>query len=449
MESEGEVAIIDPLREVQPYIDKANERGAKIKYIFETHFHADFVSGHLDLAEKTGAQIVYGPTAETGYDTIVAKDGQTFQLGKVTIEVMHTPGHTPESSTFLLRDETGKEHCIFTGDTLFIGDVGRPDLAIKGSLTQEDLAGQLYDSLRSKILPLPDDVLVYPAHGAGSACGKNMSSETFSTLGEQKANNYALQEMSKEEFVKELTTGILPPPAYFPKAAMLNKNGYESIDEVVSSGTEPLTPAQAKERQENGALILDTRSKQAFHQGFIKNSVFIGIDGGFGPWVGTVILDNQQEIVILADEGREEEVATRLARVGYDNTVGFIEGGYDAWKECGYETDYIPSIKASELEKLMAEGNLNLVDSRKPSEYEAEHASCAVSNPLDFIHEHIGDYDPSEKYYVHCRSGYRSLIYTSLMKKHGINNVVDIDGGFQAIQKTGIPTTEFACQKSA
>lgn len=446
IESNGEAAIIDPLREVDQYIEMADKNGAKIKYIFETHFHADFVSGHVDLANKTGAKIVFGPTAETGYDTITAEDGQEFKIGDLMLVVLHTPGHTPESATFLLKDETGKDHCIFTGDTLFIGDVGRPDLAIKSDVTQEDLAGMLYDSLRSKIMPLADDVIVYPAHGAGSACGKNISAETSATLGDQKKNNYALQDISREEFIKELTTGILPAPAYFPKAAMLNKDGYESIDEVIDGGTKGLSPEEAYRYQTEGALVLDTRGKSDFHQGFIKESIFIGIDGGFAPWVGTVILDNTQPIVIVADEGREEEVATRLARVGYDNSLGYIKGGFNAWKEAGYPTDQISSIPATELEEILKDNEVNLIDARKPSEYDAEHSSSAVNKPLDFIHNDLPSFDAEEKYFVHCRSGYRSLIYSSIMKKHGIKNVVDIDGGFVAMQKTGIDMTDFECQ---
>jgi len=445
IESNGEAAIVDPLREVQQYVDMAAKNGVKIKYIFETHFHADFVSGHVDLARQTGAEIVFGPSAETGFEAIIAEDGQEFSIGDLSLKVMHTPGHTLESSTYLLRDTEGKDHCIFTGDTLFIGDVGRPDLAIKSALSQEDLAGMLYESLRNKIMPLSDEVIVYPAHGAGSACGKNMSSETFATLGDQKKNNYALQDISKEEFIRELTTGILPPPAYFPKAALLNKNGYENIEEVVIAGTTKLTPEEALKCQKNGALILDTRSKTEFHKGFIKDSIFIGIDGGFAPWVGTVILDNQQEIVILADEGRQSEVATRLSRVGYDNSIGYIHGGYRAWLDAGLETDAITTIPATELQQLLIGSSINLIDSRKPSEYEAQHARVASNNPLDFIHEQLERYNKDEKYYVHCRSGYRSLIYTSILKKNGIHDVVDIEGGFVAMEQTGIEMTDLSC----
>jgi glyoxylase-like metal-dependent hydrolase (beta-lactamase superfamily II)/rhodanese-related sulfurtransferase len=449
IESNGEAAIVDPLREVQQYVDMAKNNNVKIKYIFETHFHADFVSGHVDLAKKTGAQIVFGPTAETGFEIIRASDGQEFSIGDLTLKVLHTPGHTPESTTYLLKDMNGKDHCIFSGDTLFIGDVGRPDLAIKGALTQEDLAGLLYDSLRDKILPLADDVIVYPAHGAGSACGKNMSSETYATLGNQKKTNYALQALSKAEFVKELTTGILPPPAYFPQAAKLNKEGYHNVDDVVRQGSRSMSAQEAHERQAKGALILDTRNKSAFHKGFVKGSIFIGIDGGFAPWVGTVILNNEQEIVVLADPGREEEVATRLARVGYDNAVGYVEGGFEAWQAMGFEIDFIPSIGAEELFQLTQVNEINLIDARKPSEFEAEHASIAVNKPLDFIHNELSTLDKNERYYVHCRSGYRSLIYTSLLKAAGIKDVIDIDGGYVAMQETAIPVTDFSCQSES
>lgn len=446
IESNGEAAIVDPMREVQQYIDMANANGVKIKYIFETHFHADFVSGHVDLAEKTGAKIVFGPTAKTEFDSIIATDGQIFNVGDLSIEVMHTPGHTVESSTYLLKDERGKDFCIFSGDTLFIGDVGRPDLAIKSDVTKEDLAGMLFDSLRSKIMPLANDVIVYPGHGAGSSCGKNMSSETYATLGDQKENNYALQDISREDFVKELTTGIMPAPQYFPKAAMLNKNGYTSIDEVVSKGANALRPSEVLKLQEEGALILDTRSKEDFHEGFIKGSIFIGIDGGFAPWVGTVIKDNKQPIIIIVEAGREEEVTIRLSRVGYDNTIGYLQGGYESWKAAGLQVDEITSILAPDLANLLKEKkDLNLIDARKPSEFEAEHSCSAINRPLDFISSEIDGFQKDEKYYVHCRTGYRSLIYTSIMKKNGIANVVDVEGGFEAMQETDIAMTEFVC----
>ncbi|MBL4706466.1 MAG: MBL fold metallo-hydrolase [Flavobacteriales bacterium] len=446
IESNGEAVIIDPLREVQQYVDLAEKNGVQIKYIFETHFHADFVSGHVDLAKKTGAKIVFGPTATTDFESITAEDGQEFAIGDLTLKVLHTPGHTLESSTFLLKDENGKDYCIFSGDTLFIGDVGRPDLAIKSDLTKEDLAGMLFDSLRNKIMPLSDDVIVYPAHGAGSACGKNMSAETFATLGNQKQNNYALQDISREDFITEVTTGIMPAPAYFPKAALLNKNGYESIDEVVSSGTKSLSALEVKELQEQGALVLDTRGKVDFHNGFIKDSIFIGIDGGFAPWVGTVLVDNKQPIIIVADQGRETEVVTRLSRVGYDNTVGYLAGGFGSWTAAGYPSDTVSSIPASELEEILKDNKINLIDSRKPSEYEAEHASSAINQPLDFIHNEVSSYKNDEKYYVHCRSGYRSLIYTSILKRNGIENVIDVEGGFVAMLETNISMTQYECQ---
>jgi len=445
IESNGEAAIIDPLREVQQYIDMANANGVKIKYIFETHFHADFVSGHVDLAEKTGAQIVFGPTAKTDFDSIIATDEQVFTVGDLSIKVLHTPGHTMESSTFLLKDEDGKDYCIFSGDTLFIGDVGRPDLAIKSDVTKEDLAGMLFDSLRTKIMTLADDVIVYPAHGAGSACGKNMSSETFATLGNQKENNYALQDLSKAEFVKEVTTGIMPPPSYFPKAAMLNKTGYKSIDDVVSKAGNALKPEEVLKLQADGALVLDTRSKEDFHDGFVKGSIFIGIDGSFAPWVGTVIKDNAQPIIIVADQDRVEEITIRLSRVGYDNTIGYLDGGYQAWQEASLPVDKIESIAADELSEILKENKINLIDARKPSEFDAEHSCTATNRPLDFISTEIESYNSSQKYYVHCRTGYRSLIYTSILKQSGITDVVDIEGGFVAMQEADISMSEFQC----
>ena len=451
IESEGEVAIIDPLRETEPYIKKAQNAGHKIKYILETHFHADFVSGHVDLSQKSGAQIIYGPGAKTNYDIYEAKDGETFNLGKVQIRVLHTPGHTLESSTYLLIDENGKNHAIFTGDTLFIGDVGRPDLAQKaGSITQEDLAGMLYDSLQQKIMILEDDVIVYPAHGAGSACGKNMSKETFDTLGNQKQTNYALKAEDKADFIAKVTDGLLPPPQYFAKNAMLNKSGYESLDTVLERGVIPLNPQkfEAVVNQE-GAIVLDTRSPQNFVKGFIPNSIFIGIDGSFAPWVGTLITDIKQAMVIIVDEGRAEEVVIRLSRVGYDNTLGYLEGGVEAWKNAGKELDSIESIDAPTLEKIMQENsNTQVIDVRKPSEYDAEHAEKADNVPLDFINEHMGNLQRNEKYYLHCAGGYRSVIMASILKARGFENLVNIEGGFGAMKKTTIPMTDFACQAS-
>jgi len=424
IESGGEAVIIDPLRETTPYLDKLKETGAKLKYIFETHFHADFVSGHLDLAKQTGATIVYGPMAEPEYDIHSAEDGELIQVGQISFTVLHTPGHTMESSTFLLKDETGKEYAIFTGDTLFLGDVGRPDLAIKqGAVTKEDLAGHLFDSLRTKIMPLADDVLVYPAHGAGSACGKNLSKETFGFLGDQKKLNYALREdMTREDFVKEVTSGLTPPPQYFAKNAMMNKGGYESFDAVLQKGNTPLTPSVFEALAESEeALILDVRDREDFSVAHIPNSIFIGIDGSFAPWVGALILDIKQPILLVTPTGREEEVVTRLARVGYDNTLGYLDGGLAAWQAENRETDYIENISATELEALMNEGEVReILDTRTPAEYLSEHLDVAINYPLDYINgSRMNALIRNETYYLHCGSGYRSLIAASILRARG------------------------------
>ncbi|RME97671.1 MAG: MBL fold metallo-hydrolase [Bacteroidetes bacterium] len=430
VESEGEAAIIDPLREPQPYLERAARNGARIKYIFETHFHADFVSGHLDLAKKTGATIVYGPHAATNYDIYTAKDGEELKVGKLTFKVLHTPGHTLESATYLLRDENGKDYAIFSGDTLFLGDVGRPDLAIKqGELTKEDLAGYLYDSLRTKIMPLADDVIVYPAHGAGSACGKNLSSETWGYLGDQKKTNYALRaDMTKEEFIREVTEGLLPPPQYFAKNAMLNKIGYASFEQVMTKADTPLTPAQFEAvAASSGALILDVRDRADFVRGFIPNSVFIGLDGAFAPWVGALITDIQQPILLVAPAGKEAEAATRLARVGYDNTLGYLEGGITAWEAEGRPLDQIETIDAAGLVKrYQADPRINILDVRKPGEWEAGHLVMATHFPLDFINNHMDQLDAAQTYYLHCRSGYRSTIAVSILKARGYHNLVNV-----------------------
>lgn len=448
IESNGEAAIVDPLRETKPYIEKAAKEGAKIKYIFETHFHADFVSGHLSLAEKTDATIVFGPTAKTAYEAHIAKDNEVFQIGKVTITVLHTPGHTQESVTFLLKDEEGNDYAIFSGDTLFIGDVGRPDLAVKSDLTREDLAGMLFDSLRNKIMPLADNVIVYPAHGAGSACGKNMSKETFDSLGNQKKTNYALKaDMSKEDFIKEVTAGLLTPPQYFPQNVKMNKEGYENIETILEKGTLPLSPQLFEEIvNAEGALMLDTRAPQVFKDSFIPNSINIGVDGGFAPWVGALILDLKQPIVIIAEEGREEEVITRLSRVGYDNTLGFLDGGLEAWKEAGKEVDLIVSITANELKTKLTE-DINVIDVRKGGEYKAEHIDSdkMTHKPLDFINTEWSDLIKGETYYIHCAGGYRSMIAASILKSRGFENIIDIKGGFKAIKEAEIKTTEFIC----
>ncbi len=449
IESKGEAAIIDPLREVSPYIDKANERGAKIKYVFETHFHADFVSGHVDLAKKAKAEIVFGPNAETTYNITKANDGDKFHIGDLEIEVLHTPGHTMESTTYLLKDENGKDYTIFTGDTLFIGDVGRPDLAVKSDLTKEDLAGHLYDSLRNKILPLANDILVYPAHGAGSACGKNMSKETFSTLGEQKESNYALQEMTKEAFIKEVTEGIAPPPQYFPKNVMLNKTGYANIENVIEKGKKALDVEDFKHLASKGALILDTRSQEAFVEKHIERSVFIGLDGSFATWVGALIEDLETPFILVVEEGREEEAVTRLARVGYDNAMGYLKGGIDAWEKAGEVTRSLQQISLADFAEKAKSKNINILDVRKPSEFEAEHVEGAENFPLDFINGAFKKLDTTKEYYVHCKGGYRSVIAHSILKKHGFNQLIDVEKGMDGILTTDAPITEFVCPSKA
>jgi hydroxyacylglutathione hydrolase len=449
IESEGEAVVIDPLREVEPYLQKAESNKAKIKYVFETHFHADFVSGHVDLSKKTGAPIVYGPNANPGFKAQIAYDGEQFKVGKVTFKVLHTPGHTMESTCYLLKDENGKDVALFSGDTLFIGDVGRPDLAQKAAhMTQEELAGTLYDSLRNKIMTLAEDIIVYPAHGAGSACGKNMSKETTDTLGHQKQTNYALRaDMSREEFIKEVTAGLAPPPAYFPLNVMLNKQGYESIDEVMKRGQHALSPEEFETAaNETGAIVLDTRDAQAFAKGFIPNSINIGIDGSFAPWVGALIPDIKQEILIVTDEGREEEVITRLARVGYDYTIGYLKGGINAWKATGKDIDTIQSISAEELSGHMKNGTVNILDVRKEGEYISEHVEGAENTPLDNINDHMSLINKDKTYYVHCAGGYRSMIFTSILKSRGFENLIDVKGGFKAIKESGqLPVTDYVC----
>ena len=449
IESEGEAVVIDPLREVEPYVQKAQRNNAKIKYVFETHFHADFVSGHVDLAKQTGATIIYGPTATPSFKAHIAADGEEFRIGKVSFKVLHTPGHTMESSCYLLKDETGKDVALFSGDTLFIGDVGRPDLAQKAAhMTQEELAATLYDSLRTKVMPLADDIIVYPAHGAGSACGKNMSKETTDTLGHQKQTNYALRaNMTKEEFVKEVTEGLTTPPAYFPLNVMLNKQGYESITEVMERGRHALAPeAFETAANETGALILDTRDPQVFAKGFIPNSINIGIDGSFAPWVGALIPDIKQEILLVTDEGREEEVITRLARVGYDYTIGYLKGGFDAWKKAGKETDSIKSVTAEALAAKLKKEAVPVIDVRKPGEFVSEHVQDAINMPLDNINEHLASLDKNQTYYVHCAGGYRSMIFNSILRARGFTNLIDIQGGFKAIKDSGaLPVTDYVC----
>ena len=447
IESNGEAVIIDPLRETEPYIERATSDNAKIKYVLETHFHADFVSGHLDLAKKTGATIVYGPTAEPNFDAYIAKDEEELKVGNITIKVLHTPGHTMESTTYLLKDENGNDYAIFTGDTLFLGDVGRPDLAIKqGEITREDLAGFLFDSLRNKIMPLADNVIVYPGHGAGSACGKKMSKETEGTLGDQKMFNYALRaDMTKEEFVKEVTTGLVAPPQYFPKNAMMNKMGYESIDEVRERGVKPLTIKGFKAAWEmEEALVLDTRSREEFAKGFIPGSIFIGLDGSFANWVGVLITDLKQPILFIAEDGREEEVVTRLARVGYDNSIGYLEGGFETWKAAGEEVDFIEEVSPVVFAELFKrKQDLNVLDVRKESEYNAEHLVGVENFPLDFINKNMNQIDRDDKYYLHCVSGYRSLVAASILKARGIHGVINVQKGYEELSKLDLERTEF------
>lgn len=447
IESKGEAVIIDPLREIQPYIEKAEKDGAKIKYVLETHFHADFVSGHVDLAKATGAQIVFGPNAAPTFESHIATDGEVLHVGDVTITVLHTPGHTMESTTYLLKDELGKEYAIFTGDTLFIGDVGRPDLAAKSHLTVEDLASHLYDSLRNKIMTLPDEVLVYPAHGAGSACGKNMSKETWDTLGNQKKFNYALRaDMSKEEFIKEVTDGLLPPPGYFPLNVKMNKEGYDSIDEVLERGLQALDPdAFEAAANETGALVLDTRKPEVFVHGFVPNSISIGVDGNFAPWVGALIPDIKQPLLIITEPGREEEVVTRLARVGYDYAFGYLKGGFETWKAAGKEVDTIESISAKTFSSLFHNETIEVVDVRKPGEYQSEHVKGALNLPLDYINNHLAEFKKERTLYLHCAGGYRSVIAASILKARGWDKLVNIEGGFKAIADTDVPRTEYVC----
>ncbi len=439
IESQGEVAIVDPLREVNPYIERSEKDHAKIKYIFETHFHADFVSGHLTLAKQTGAPIVFGPTASPNFDAVTATDGQVFQLGKITVTALHTPGHTMESTTYLLKDENGKDYAIFSGDTLFLGDVGRPDLAQKATkMSKEELAGLLYESLQNKIIPLADDVIVYPAHGAGSACGKNMMKETVDTLGNQKKVNYALRKgITKEAFVREVTDGLLPPPAYFPFNVKMNKEGYEDIEVVVKRGVKPLNPDDfERTANQTGALILDVRSPQEFAGSHIPRSIFIGIDGSFAPWAGALIKDVNQPILLVAPSGREEETITRLSRVGFDNTIGFLRDGIDAWEKAGKETDSIKSISAGAFEKIYLAAQPPVFDVRKDTEYEVSHLKNAENTPLDNLNDFLKQFPSGENFYIHCAGGYRSIIAASILKSRGIHNLIDIAGGFGAMKDT-------------
>jgi hydroxyacylglutathione hydrolase len=449
--SNGEAAIIDPLRETQPYLDRLEKDGVTLKYIFETHFHADFVSGHVDLSQKTGAPIVYGPTAAPAFDAVVAADNQLFKLGNVTIKVLHTPGHTLESTCYLLIDEQGKEYALFSGDTLFLGDVGRPDLAQKAAnMTQEELAGMLYESLYTKILPLPDDLIVYPAHGAGSACGKNMMKETVDTLGNQKRMNYALNQPNKDAFIKAVTDGLLPPPAYFGMNVAMNKQGYESFDAVLSNALTPLSAEEFEMAAEStGALILDTRPAKAFYKGFIPQSINIGLSGDFAPWVGALIVDVKQPLLLIVEEGKEEEAVTRLSRVGFDHVIGFLKGGFETWKAANKEIDTVHRISAEQFATDVVVGTSKVVDVRKESEYAAEHVEDAYNKPLNFINEWTKDINPQEHFFMHCAGGYRSMIAASILKARGYHNFTEVDGGYNAIKNTAVPRTDFVCQSKA
>ncbi len=446
--SNGEAAIIDPLREVQPYLDRLERDGVKLKYILETHFHADFVSGHLDLSRKTGAPIVFGPTAQPSFDFLAAADGQELQLGKVRIKVLHTPGHTMESTCYLLKDESGKDHSLFSGDTLFLGDVGRPDLAQKAaSMTQEELAGLLYESLMTKIMPLADDVTVYPAHGAGSACGKNMMKETVDTLGHQKEINYALNQPDKASFIAAVTEGLTPPPGYFGMNVAMNKTGYTSYDDVLSKGMRALAPGEMEAVVDaTSALVLDTRSPGDFSQGFVPQSVNIGLNGDFAPWVGAMIADVKQPIVLVCDAGKEEEAITRLSRVGFDNVLGYLDGGIDGWKKAGLEVDSVNRISAEEFASQYKAGESMVLDVRKETEYAAEHVDEAHSRPLAAINDWVRDVQPNQHFFLHCAGGYRSMIAASILQARGYRNFTEVDGGFVAISKTQAPRSNFVCQ---
>lgn len=449
--SNGEAAIVDPLRETAPYIERLQKDNVKLKYIFETHFHADFVSGHVDLRDKTGADIVYGPGAACSFGCIAATDGQDFKVGDITIKVLHTPGHTMESATFLVKDETGKDHCIFSGDTLFLGDVGRPDLAQKAAnLTMQELAGLLYDSLMNKIMPLPDDVIVYPGHGAGSACGKNMMKETVDTLGNQKQLNYALNQPNKEAFIKAVTDGLETPPGYFGMNVAMNKQGYQNFETVLQQGMKALTPeAFELVAESNDALILDTRDNTVFYKGFIPQSINIGLDGDFAPWVGALIVDVKQPILLVTDPGKEAEAVTRLSRVGFDNVLGHLQGGFGSWLAAGKQADVVDRITAAAFAAEIKIGEDRVIDVRKASEYAAEHVEQADNNPLVFINDWIKNINPEEHFYMHCAGGYRSMIAASILQARGFRNFTEVEGGFTAISKTNVPKTNFACQSKS
>jgi hydroxyacylglutathione hydrolase len=446
--SNGEAAIIDPLRETKPYLDKLKKDKVQLKYIFETHFHADFVSGHLDLAKTTGAAIVYGPNANPEFAFISARDGESFKVGDITIKALHTPGHTMESTTYLLKDENGNDYCIFSGDTLFLGDVGRPDLAQKAaSMTQEELAGLLYDSLKNKIMPLADEVIVYPAHGAGSACGKNMMKETVDSLGNQKKMNYALNQPDKESFIKAVTDGLQPPPAYFGLNVALNKKGYDSFESVLSNGMKALTAEEFELIADNtGALILDTRAGSDFHKGFIPQSVNIGLNGDFAPWVGALIADVRQPLLLVTDDQFQEESVTRLSRVGFDHILGYLKGGFAEWLVAGKLADVVDRISAEVFAREVSIGEDKIIDVRKESEYAAEHVEEAYNRPLANINEWINEINPEEHFFIHCAGGYRSMIASSILQARGYRNFTEIEGGFKAISEKSIPKTDYVCQ---
>lgn len=448
LESDGEAAIFDPLREVSAYLEKANKDNARIKYVFETHFHADFVSGHLDLAQKTGAKIVYGPNAEPKFEAIIAQDNQEFTVGKYTIKTIHTPGHTLESTCYLLLDENKKPYGIITGDTLFIGDVGRPDLAqsFSADLTQEKLASYLFDSLRNKIMILPDDIIVFPSHGAGSACGKNMSKETTDTLGNQKKTNYALRaDMTREEFITELLDGLSAPPAYFPQNVVMNKEGYESLDSIISKSKKALsaTEFEAIANTEN-ALILDVRHENDFVKEHIPNSIFIGIHGGFAPWVGALIMDVKQPLLLVIPEGKEEETITRLSRVGFDNVLGYLENGLEAWKKANFEVDTMQSIAPDEFKNQLKSDSV-VIDARKPGEFNNERLECAINLPLDFINQNFNEVPSGKDFFLHCAGGYRSVIMGSILKSRGIHNFINVEKGMSGIRNIDLPMVQNVC----
>ncbi len=448
LESNGEAAIFDPLREVQPYLDRAVKDNAKIKYIFETHFHADFVSGHLDLAKKSGGKIVYGPTAKPEFEALIATDNQEFKVGDYTVKAIHTPGHTLESTCYLLTDENGKQHGIITGDTLFIGDVGRPDLAqaLVGDLTQEKLASYLFDSLRNKIMPLTDELIVYPSHGAGSACGKNMSKETTDTLGNQKKTNYALRaDMTREEFTKELLDGLGLPPAYFPQNVMLNIQGYESLDAVMEKSFRGLSPKEFETlANQSEAVVLDVRHEDDFVKSHIPNAIFIGIQGNFAPWVGALIGDVKQRLLLVTPEGREQETITRLSRVGFDHVLGYLEGGMAAWERAGFETDVIASISPEQFAKELSKESV-VVDARKPSEFQAEHVANALNIPLDTLNSNFAAVPKDVDFYLHCLGGYRSVIMAAILKSRGYHQLINVEKGITGIRNAGVPLTDFVC----